>query len=184
MLPRDAVATLAACASYGRRTGAAIRELFDITELVQIAVQDEASGVAFYSQLALQARGGNLRELFAQLSREEQYHQHRFSELLDALGGRRRQKEEYPGEYVEYLRTLTGLRAFPDEMTASKLAAGCKGDVEALDLATRFERDTLILMNEMRAVLPEADRGIIDEIAREERAHLVALGQARTLVNT
>jgi hypothetical protein len=48
-----------------------------------------------------------------------------------------------------------------------------------LVLATRFERDTLILMNEMRKLVPEKDGAIVEELASEEQAHLVTLTEAQ-----
>ena len=43
----------------------------------------------------------------------------------------------------------------------------------------RFERDTLILMNEMRGMVREKDRNIVDELIAEEQSHLVVLSQVR-----
>ena len=79
---------------------------------------------------------------------------------------------------MEYLRTLTDNRAFPDEKTAAAMADECADDAAALDLASRFERDTLILMNEMRSLVPEKDRPVVDELAKEEQGHLVTLAKA------
>jgi len=62
---------------------------------------------------------------------------------------------------------------------AVKMAGRCASDAEALDLASRFERDTLVLLNEMRAMVGPKDKAVVDEITREEQAHLVTLAEAR-----
>jgi len=152
-------------------------ELFEVAELVKVAVEDERSGVAFYSKLA--EKSAKLKDVFSRLAEEEKYHQKRFEEMLDDLGGHRPHGEEYPGQYTEYLKTLTTERAFPDEQAALRAAEDCKDDAEALALASRFERDTLILMNEMRGLVPEKDSAVVDELANEERGHLVTLAEAR-----
>lgn len=153
-------------------------EMFEVAELVRVAVEDEKSGVAFYSALAEQTRQQELKKVFADLAEQERYHQKRFEEMLQSLGDYKA-PERYSGEYASYLRALTTDRAFPDESTAQRLAGECADDLAALELATRFERDTLILMQEMRALVPEKDRAIVDELADEERTHLVTLTQAR-----
>lgn len=151
-------------------------ELFEITELVKIAVEDEKAGVAFYSRLA--EKSEKLEGTFAQLAEEEKFHQKRFEQMLEALGGHA-PHEQYPGEYISYLRALTDSRAFPDEQTAERMADECADDIAAVELASRFERDTLILMNEMSSLLPEKHRTIIEDLANEERGHLVTLTEAR-----
>jgi rubrerythrin len=153
-------------------------ELFEVAELVAIAVEDEKSGVAFYSVLAGRAKDPQLRQTFADLARQEKFHQKRFEEMLAELGGCR-MPEEYPGQGRAYLRALTDDRAFPGPEAARRKAQECPDDGAALELALRFERDTLLLMNEMRGLVPERDRKTVDELALEEKAHVVALTAAR-----
>ena len=158
-----------------------MRELFEVSELVRIGVEDEKSGVAFYQKVAEKVSNDDLKKLFADLANQEKYHQKRFEQMLKELGGHT-QKEEYPGQYTNYLRALTSERAFPDPDAAIRQADAIASDAEAVDLASRFERDTLILMNEMRSVLPVGDKSIIDELVREEQQHLVSLADARRMV--
>ena len=152
--------------------------LFDVAELVRIGVEDEKSGVAFYTVLSEQAKGPGLRETFARLAEQERHHCERFQKMLAELGDYK-PRESYSGEYMEYLRTMLADRAFPDEQAALEQAKACEDDLEGLALATRFERDTLLLMNEMRGMVPDKDRSIVDELAKEEQGHLVELTRAR-----
>jgi rubrerythrin len=153
-------------------------EQFEVTELVKIAVEDEISGVVFYTAMAGKAKDAQLRKTFAELAEQEKYHQKRFEEMLAGLGGYRA-PEQYSGEYTSYLQVLTGGRAFPDPKAARKAAEQCPNDAAALAMATRFERDTLILMNEMRKLVPEKDGAIVEELASEEQGHLVTLTEAQ-----
>ncbi len=153
-------------------------EQFEVTELVKIAVEDEISGVAFYTTMAGKAKDKQLQKTFAELAEQERYHQKRFEAMLAELGGHRA-PEQYSGEYMAYLGVLTGGRAFPDPQAARKAAEQCKDDAAALALATRFERDTLMLMNEMRRLVPEKDGHIVEEVASEEQDHLVTLTEAQ-----
>ena len=154
-------------------------EMFDIAELVKIAVEDERTGVSFYSALAERTGNPELKKVWEELAEQERHHQQRFEEMLKSLG-EPKVPEGYGGEYANYLRALTTDRAFPDEAAAVRMAQECEGDAAAVALALRFERDTLILMQEMRALVPEKDRSVVDELADEERAHIVTLTEARS----
>ncbi len=157
-------------------------EQFEVAELVKIGIEDERSGVAFYSRLAEKVENSGLRGIFADLAEQEKYHQRRFEEMLQRLGGVRT-PEEYPGQYMAYLSALTSGRAFPDPEGAERAADECESDAAAVALAGRFERDTIILMNEMRSLVPKKDGQIVDELIREEQNHLVTLSEARRKVH-
>lgn len=156
-------------------------ELFEVPELVRVAVEDEKSGVAFYGALADKDWPAEFKQLFASLREQEKYHQRRFEDMLAAMGNYQ-PKEEYTGQYMDYLRALTDSRAFHDPQAAQALAVACKTPREAIDLATRFERDTLVLLKEMQPLVPERDYDVVDELTREEQAHLVVLQDARRML--
>ncbi len=62
--------------------------LFHIAELVRIGVEDEKSGVAFYSALAQKTRNPELKKTYAGLAEQERYHQKRFEKTLEDLAKR------------------------------------------------------------------------------------------------
>jgi len=155
--------------------------LFDVAELVRIGVEDEKTGVAFYSALAAKTARPRLREMYRGLAEQERHHQKRFEQMLQNLGGYQ-PTESYPGEYIAYLRAMLDSRAFPDEAAGRRVASECRSDADALALAIRFERDTLVLLNELRGLVPAADRPIVDELTREEQSHLVELTRAQELL--
>jgi len=152
--------------------------LFHVAELVRIGVEDEKSGVAFYSALAEKTKNAELKKTYAGLAEQERYHQKRFEKMLEDLGDFQ-PTESSPGEYVAYLRSMLDTRAFHDPPTARQMAGECATDRAALALAVRFERDTLVLLNELREMVPERDRTTVDELAREEQSHLVELTRAQ-----
>lgn len=153
-------------------------EIFKVAELVKVAVEDERSGVAFYSTLAEVVKTPQVKEIMAKLAEEEKVHQQRFEEILLNLGGVKA-PQTYEDEYVSYLAALTSSRAFPDEQTALKMARRCPDDATAVEMSTRFERDTLMLMNEMRSMASKEHVEIIEELIREEQGHLVTLARAK-----
>ena len=155
-----------------------MRVLCTVSELVRIGIEDEKAGIAFYSKLARKAAAGKLRDVLSHLVSQERYHQKRFEEMLEALGDEAA-RESYPGEYEAYLRELLESRPFTNEESAAAKAEQCEDDSAAVDLASRFERNTLLFMSEMRRLVPVKERSVVDELIREEQQHLVELGRAR-----
>ena len=153
-------------------------KMFQASELVQVAVDDEKSGAAFYQALAETTANAELKEFFTALAEQERHHQRRFEELLKQVGGHK-PPDRYADEYLSYVQALTTDRAFPDEAAAVRKARECGGDEAALALALRFERDTLVLLNEMRGMVAEKDRPVIAEIIAEEQQHVVDLTGVR-----
>ena len=153
--------------------------LFDVSELVRIGVEDERTGVAFYGTLAQKTADAELRKTYTGLEAQERHHQKRFEKMLAELGSVQ-PSESYPGEYVAYLRAMLDSRAFPDAATARRVASEIAGnDAAALAQAVRFERDTLVLLNELREMVSAKDRETINELTREEQGHLVVLTAAQ-----
>ena len=153
-------------------------ELFDVAELVRVAVEDERTGGAFYATAAERAEDPSLKATFADLADQERYHQARFEKMLAELG-EIKPPEQYSGEYASYLGALTRDRAFPDEAGARAMAEACETDLAFLEVALGFERNTLNLIHEMRLLIPADGKAIVDDITCEEQAHVVSLLGAR-----
>jgi len=153
-------------------------ELFDVAELVRVAIEDERTGSAFYAAAAKRAKDPGLKATFADMASQERYHQARFEKMLAELG-EVKPPEQYSGEYASYLGALTKDRAFPDEASARATAEACENDLTSVNVALGFERKTLNLVNEMGLLIPEDAKGVVDDITCEEQAHLVSLLEAR-----
>lgn len=151
--------------------------LFQVAELMKVGVEDEKSGIAFYSILAKKTKDEWMKKLWDGLAAQEASHLVRYRKMLDALGPYNAE-ETYPGEYMTYLRAMLDSRAFKSPEEARKAAEQTTGDLDAIHLAIRFERDTLVLMNELRELAPESEHDIIEQLTMEERGHLVELHAA------
>jgi len=152
--------------------------LFKVSEIVQMAIDEEHNGTIFYNALAGCAASDALKETAARLAEEERGHEKAFTALRDQLGVHQ-PHETYPGEYADYVAVLVGGKTFPDEEGAIQLAQQAGGDVMAIDTAIAFEKNTLLFLNEMRKLVPEKDRATVDVLIDEERQHLVDLSAIR-----
>ena len=155
--------------------------LFKVSEIVQMAIEEEHNGVLFYNALEACARNETLKEAAKRLAAQEKGHEKRFAEMRDRLGAYQ-PAESYPGEYANYMNALMGGKTFPNEEAAVRLAQEAGGDVQAVDTALLFEKNTLLFLGEMRKLVPERDRATVDELIDEEREHLVDLSNIRALL--
>jgi len=157
--------------------------LFQVSEVVQMAIEEEHNGVLFYTALSECAEHETLKEAAKRLAAQEQGHEKRFIELRDELGGHAA-PESYPGEYANYMSALLQGKTFPNEEAAVKLAQQAGGDVAAIDTALLFEKNTLLFLSEMRKLVADRHKDSVDVLIDEERQHLVDLSNIRTLLTT
>ena len=79
--------------------------LFQVSEIVNIGIEDEVTGEALYRALAEKAGDPDLRNFYQAMVEKEQVHERRFRDLLMQVEGHE-VHESYPGEYEAYLRAL------------------------------------------------------------------------------
>ncbi|MBC7187205.1 MAG: hypothetical protein H5U38_09245 [Calditrichaeota bacterium] len=147
--------------------------LFYANEIVKMNITEEQNGAAYYSALAKKAKSKKLREAAARIAEQERHHEKLFTELLERLG-EPDVAESYPGEYDAYVKALLNYKIFPDAEAAAAMAQE-KSDVDAVKLAIETERNTLLLLEELRKHVPDAQRKHVDVTIREEQQHLADL---------
>jgi hypothetical protein len=98
--------------------------------------------------------------------------------MLEGLGDYAPQ-EEYPGQYRAFLSALIESRAFPSPAEAARRARAARSDAEAVDLALRLEKETLVLFGEIKPMLPPGNASLVEAVVGEERQHLTDLARLR-----
>ncbi len=154
--------------------------LLYVSELIDMAVKDEEAGVEFYRALAQTVRDKRVREGMLAISLQEEAQLEWFKKMRVEIGASK-VAEEYEGEDEEYLRALTA-PAFPDAADAGALARKANTDVEAIDLAMQLEKDTLLLLVEMKRFLNDRHLKYVDVVIDEEKGHLVQLAAMRKML--
>ncbi len=155
--------------------------LLYVSELIDMAVKDEEAGIEFYRALAEVARDKRVREGMLAISLQEEAQLEWFKKMRADVG-QAKVAEEYEGEDEDYLRALTA-PAFPDAADAGALAKRARTDLEAIDLAMRLEKDTLLLLVEMKRFLSDRHLKYVDVVIDEEKEHLVQLAAMRKMVS-
>jgi rubrerythrin len=153
--------------------------LFDPREMLQMAVMDEETGIAFYKALAGRTKRPDLESALISISKQEEVHAQRFRDMLSALGGYQPQGEAYAGQHDEFLKALVESRAFPNPQEAAKKAQAVTDDAEGIDIAIRLEKDALSFYATLKSALKPTEAAAVDAVIDEERDHLTDLARLR-----
>ena len=151
-------------------------------EILEMAVQIEKNGVAFYQGLAESARDDRMRELMEYLAEEERKHVVTFQKLSGVLDTEHL-KTLYELQYVEnvslYLKALADTKIFADSNEAAQWARETKNLSEVFATAIDLEKDSVLFYLEMWNFVRKEDRDLIDKIIDEEKQHIQTLAKLK-----
>lgn len=147
---------------------------FHADEVLQGAVRIEENGEALYRKLAEQSGDPKFKEVFKYLAEQEVKHRGIFLALLSKLG-HSPLSESFPGEYYEYLKGFADEHIFTPGLVAMFSAKELKDPAEGIAIALKAEIDSILYYLELKSLVPQAERPVLDKIIEEERRHYVRL---------
>ena len=143
---------------------------FSGNEILSIAIDIERRGIAFYDVMAKSAEDERVRLVFQRLVDMEHQHIQTFRDMLAESGENRTQ--QYSGEEAGYLAALADSAVFSDDDITSEMVTRLDSDTEALELAARLEKDSILFYYQMKDILPAKEQPLVDSIIAEEKSHL------------
>jgi len=156
---------------------------FSGSELIDVAINIERRGIAFYDIMAKSTDNPMARDVFQHLADMERQHIQLFQSMLDEAD-KYQPSEAYAEEYAGYLQALVDSAVFTDEVIASELASKADSDIEALELAIGAERDSILFYYEMRDIMPQRAHPTVTKIIAEEKSHLRQLSELKKMLTT
>lgn len=153
---------------------------FSANEIVQLALQIERDGRAFYEEAERLAKQAEAKELFRNLAAEEAAHADSFRQIAEA-------QEVSSAEYQDeeayaYMHALIDGRIFASPKEA--FGQALKGDHAALlRHAIGAEKETILFFQALRDVVREQDCALVDHIIAEEKYHVKCLSAALVIAS-
>ncbi|NOY52100.1 MAG: ferritin family protein [Deltaproteobacteria bacterium] len=147
-------------------------------EIVEIAIRIEKNGEKLYRTLAEQTGYITVKNAFNALANEEEKHIASFDRIREIIGGFT-PPEAYPGEYALYLEALVEENVFAKQDLFRELAGKAATVQEALDLAIRFEKETLIFLHGIRDAMEHDDMPVLNELIMQEKEHVLKLSEIK-----
>lgn len=143
---------------------------FNASEILQFAVKIEKNGEALYRCIARNMEQKEVKDIFNYLADEDAKHFKIFGDMVSKIE-EYEPPESYPHEYLAYLNAYANENIFSKEKRMELIANNIKTPKEALEFGMRIETDSILYYLEVKNIVPENQRGIIDKIVEEERSH-------------
>jgi rubrerythrin len=153
--------------------------VFSAGELYDIAVGIERNGAAYYDSLSQLAADQGLKDTYGQLADMERHHVEVFQRLRSAAAVESYVPQSDEGEYGHYLKALIDSSVFTNDEVARDMARKASGPAAALQLALGAEKDSILFYTEMRDLVPQRERDAVNQIIKEERAHVRQLSELK-----
>jgi rubrerythrin len=139
--------------------------------LINIAIDIEKSGIAFYDIMSTSTDSEEARAAFRNLAQMERDHVRIFQDMLGEEG-RFQSASPYGPEYAAYVKSLVENAVFSEDMLNSELAEKVSSDIEAVELAIEAEKDSILFYYEIKEVMAGSERPAVEGIINEEKSHL------------
>ena len=151
--------------------------------LLEIAIQAERQGAAFYQRLAATADSERVRAECQRLVGMEREHEKAFQRLVGQQEGQRAlsslQPDQLSDEYQQYLSALVDSNMLPDEEMAQQLAEEAESEIDAINIALQMEKNAILFYQELQNLLG-TETGVLQTILDEERSHVYQLNELKT----
>jgi rubrerythrin len=151
---------------------------YNITEVLEMAVQTEKLGFQFYTAMADKFKNdAELVKLFTTLASKERNHEKTFSDLKDMVATSGAEPVEW-GEVTNYMRAFVESEFFLGRGKALPSMDHLKTVKDAVRFAIGFEKETLLYFLGLRGVVKEKE--VVDEVINEEKSHIMWLAAFKT----
>ena len=154
---------------------------YSIREIVEMAIQTEWLGLEFYNQmLGKFAHIPDLNALFSTLAKMEKNHVEIFTSLLDKVPAGAVAPEGWD-EAEHYFRAVVESEFFLGTEKALPAMANMDDPAQAVGFALQFEKETLLYYIGLEGSLTGAHKGLLNEIIKEEKSHIVWLSRYKDI---
>jgi rubrerythrin len=141
----------------------------DVTEL---AMELEKGGEAFYRAVAKKAPSAAVKALFEDLADQEVVHYKIFGKLFQTAQGKPFMTDQEWDMYQDYLEATVQSAFFEGADKALSVADEVEGEKEALYMAIRFEKETMLFFHDLYDAVPESEKETVSKVIAEEKRHV------------
>ena len=144
---------------------------FSGSEIIKVAIQIEKNGFAFYRSLSDSMEEEDVKVLFDYLANEEEKHIRSFESLYETF---KDYEPDIPDkeEYYDYIQAMAGMNVFTKKDGIDEVLNKAKNKKDALDMAIRFEKESIVFFVEVKGLVRESQRDAVEELVHQEQKHL------------
>ncbi len=134
-------------------------------DLLMLLVESEQKVAVLYHELSNQVTHPKAKAVFEKLAKDEERHEEIYTALMNKFEGDL--TVEVEDDAHEFLESLIKFSYFRNEAVKKRFIKE-----DALVVAEKIERDTLILVQELRTLFPKIAPDEINIVMKEEKKHL------------
>ncbi len=151
--------------------------VYSVNEVIEMAVQIEKNGFAFYHEATKRKDlDAKAKEFIAYLRDQELDHEKLFLGLREELDLQVLEMSQDWELVAEYLKTIVDGRIFNNEFSAIQMATNAKDLGSVIDNAITFEKDTLLYFHALADNINNPKtKGVLRKIINEEVSHVLKL---------
>ncbi len=151
---------------------------FNAAEVYEMGAEVERNGERFYRKAVALAKDPALKDMLSCLADQEKEHIGLFEELKAKLPPGASSPSPLDDDDVAlYLQALADSKVFNTKEDVDRVLGEVKGLQDALDLALRFEKDSILFFQWTRDLTREDwGKKKIDALIAEEKKHIAQLG--------
>lgn len=143
-------------------------KVFNLNEVVKFAIEREQEAYDLYKELAEKSDHKPAKELFRELSHEEEQHKIFYYELLKRISETPSSKAPSNDEYDGYIQELIRSNRSVAPFDSKKLS-----DINMVaDYACAREKDSILFYLGLKNYVPVYEQENIDKIIRAEAKHI------------
>lgn len=147
-------------------------------DVISFAIEIEKNGKSFYETVADIIEDPHVKEIFLKLKKQEEHHIVDFEKLLVNTKGYQPQ-ETYSGEYLDYAKALADNHVFNLDADIKEIAKTVKNKADAIEIALKFEKDSILFFAELKHVVAPDNHKVIEELIAQEREHIRILSELK-----
>jgi len=159
--------------------------IFNIDETLQMAIQIEKNGNAFYQKAARATTDNALKKLFKDLANMEDLHEKYFLKLKKELTAKERVQDVYDpdAEGVLYLNAFASGHIFKVDNDPARELTGDETMADILDIAIGLEKDSVVFYLGIKEMVPEnLGKAKVEIIIKEEMKHIRLLSEQMRII--
>ena len=152
------------------------------SEVLQMAVEIEKKGKAFYDGVVRSVKDPKTQDIFQYLSDEEVKHEKLFKSMLGELEA----KSDSPYDDTEttlYFRSLIDRKIFPGQDEGQEMKKEMGDPAFAIRIALSFEKDAILFFHELLNFTRPEGRAAVERVIEEEREHIRRILQLKEDLN-
>jgi len=149
---------------------------FSGSDVVEFAIQIEVNGKKFYEQCIKNSTNQKVKSVFQVLADEEESHIKTFQDLLKSIQ-KYDPEDAFPEEYCLYMKSIADEHIFTKNSTFGNVSKYVQDDFQVLDLAKKFEKDSVSFYEAMLKMVFESDKEIVQSLINEEKEHFQKLSR-------